>query len=85
MADDQTDVAVRAPAAWGSLLSVQDFAAITSVGFHPVGHVLGAAVIHLGFVSHGCKCARKGSATSRTYLASDAMRSCGLDRDSCRR
>jgi hypothetical protein len=27
--------------AWGSLLSAPDFAAVTSVGFRPVGHVLG--------------------------------------------
>jgi hypothetical protein len=59
MADDQADVAVGAPSAWGSLLSVQDFAAVTSVGFHPVAHVLGAAVIHLGFVNHGGKRAQR--------------------------
>jgi uncharacterized protein YbjQ (UPF0145 family) len=56
--------------AWGSLLSTQDFAAITSVGFHPVGHVLGAAVVHLGFASRGGRCSSIGSYTSRTDLAS---------------
>ena len=56
--------------AWGSLLSTQDFAAITSVGFHPVGHVLGAAVVHLGYASRGGRCSSTGSYTSRTDLAS---------------
>jgi uncharacterized protein YbjQ (UPF0145 family) len=56
--------------AWGSLLSAQDFAAVTSVGFHPVGHVLGAAVVHLGYASRGGKCSATGSYTSRTDLAS---------------
>lgn len=60
----------RATSAWGSLLSTQDFAAITSVGFDPVGHVLGAAVVHLGYVSRGGKCSGMGSYTSRTDLAS---------------
>lgn len=57
--------------AWGSLLSAQDFAAVTSVGFDPVGHVLGAAVVHLGYASRGGKCSATGSYTSRTDLASD--------------
>jgi uncharacterized protein YbjQ (UPF0145 family) len=56
--------------AWGSLLSTQDFAAITSVGFRPVGHVLGAAVVHLGYASRGGRCSSIGSYTSRTDLAS---------------
>jgi uncharacterized protein YbjQ (UPF0145 family) len=60
----------RADGAWGSLLSAQDFAAIASVGFHPVGHVLGAAVVHLGYVSRGGKCSSMGSYTARTDLAS---------------
>jgi uncharacterized protein YbjQ (UPF0145 family) len=82
--DDRTDVTSDAagsppaplpadgsPAgAWGSLFSAQDFAAITSVGFHPVGQVLGTAVVHLGYVSHGGKCSGMGSYTSRTDLAS---------------
>jgi uncharacterized protein YbjQ (UPF0145 family) len=57
--------------AWGSLLSTQDFAAITSVGFDPVGHVLGAAVVHLGYASQGGRCSSLGTYTSRTDLASD--------------
>lgn len=60
----------RGAAAWGSLLSVQDFAAISSVGFQPVGHVLGAAVVHLGYVSRGGRCSVRGSYASRTNLAS---------------
>ena len=56
--------------AWGSLLSAQDFAAVTSVGFHPVGHVLGTAVIHLGYASRGGRCSATGSYASRTDLAS---------------
>jgi uncharacterized protein YbjQ (UPF0145 family) len=79
MTEDCADVAgdlVGSPAdrartsAWGSLLSAQDFAAITSVGFHPVGQVLGAAVVHLGYVSRGGRCSSTGSHTSRTDLAS---------------
>ncbi len=80
MADQRADVTASAAgsgelrpggaAAWGSLLSVQDFAAITSVGFHPVGHVLGAAVVHLGYVSRGGRCSATGSYASRTNLAS---------------
>jgi uncharacterized protein YbjQ (UPF0145 family) len=80
MADQGTDVtaaaagspAERPPggATWGSLLSVQDFAAIASVGFHPAGHVLGAAVVHLGYVSRGGRCSSMGSYTSQTDLAS---------------
>jgi len=57
-------------AAWGSLLSTRDFAAITSVGFHPVGPVLGVAVVHLGYLNRGGKCAGGGSRISRTNLAS---------------
>jgi uncharacterized protein YbjQ (UPF0145 family) len=56
--------------AWGSLLSTPDFAAVSSVGFSPVGHVLGVAVVHLGFVSRGGKCSSMGTYTSRTDLAS---------------
>jgi uncharacterized protein YbjQ (UPF0145 family) len=80
MADDRADVTadavgsrlerLRTAEAWGSLLSAQDFAAITSVGFHPVGPVLGASVVHLGYVSRGGKCSGMGSYTSRTDLAS---------------
>ena len=82
MADESTEVTgdavgsrlehLRAAGAWGSLLSARDFAAITSVGFHPVGQVLGTSVVHLGYVSRGGKCSGTGSYTSRTDLASAA-------------
>jgi uncharacterized protein YbjQ (UPF0145 family) len=82
MAGDRADVAadvvgsrlerLRTTAAWGSLLSAPDFAAITSVGFQPVGHVLGASVVHLGYASRGGKCSGAGSYTSQTDLASAA-------------
>lgn len=82
MADDRVDAPagsngagsrlerVDGTRAWGSLLSTQDFAAVTSVGFEPVGHVLGAAVVHLGYVSRGGKCSGLGTYTPRTDLAS---------------
>jgi uncharacterized protein YbjQ (UPF0145 family) len=60
----------RAGATWGSLLSTQDFAAITSVGFEPVGSVLGAVVVHLGYVTQRAKCSAIGTYTPGTDLAS---------------
>jgi uncharacterized protein YbjQ (UPF0145 family) len=40
---------------WGSALSTDEFAAIKSVGFEPVGQVLGAAVYNLGYTGgYGC-------------------------------
>jgi uncharacterized protein YbjQ (UPF0145 family) len=59
-----------AAAAWGSLLSTPDFAAITSVGFYPVGPVLGVAVVHLGYVNRVGRCSGGGSRIARTDLAS---------------
>lgn len=56
--------------AWGSLLSAQDFAAVTSVGFTPVGHVMGTSVVHLGYASRGGRCSTNGSYSARTDLAS---------------
>lgn len=70
MADDLPDAPALAARAWGSLLSVRDFAAVTGVGFDPVGQVLGTAVVSLGFVSRGGKCSSAGSYASRTDLAS---------------
>ncbi len=80
MADDHPEVTTgaawsrlepsRPGGTWGSLLSAPDLAAITSVGFDPVGHVLGAAVVHLGYVSRGGQCSTRRSYTSRTDLAS---------------
>lgn len=38
----------RAARSWGSTLSVSEFAAVSKVGFEPVGQVLGAAVYNVG-------------------------------------
>jgi len=56
--------------AWGSLLSAQDFAAVTSAGFSPVGHVLGTSVVHLGYASRGGRCSTSDTYSARTDLAS---------------
>jgi uncharacterized protein YbjQ (UPF0145 family) len=40
---------IRASGTWGSALTSDEFAAIRSVGFEPVGQVLGAAVYNIGF------------------------------------
>ena len=40
---------IRSSGTWGSALSTDEFAAIRSVGFEPVGQVLGAAVYNLGY------------------------------------
>jgi uncharacterized protein YbjQ (UPF0145 family) len=42
------------PGSFTSNLSVQEFAAIRSVGFSPVGQVMGSAVFNLGWSSGGC-------------------------------
>lgn len=39
---------LRSTRSWGSSLEVNEFAAISRVGFRPVGQVLGAAVYHVG-------------------------------------
>jgi len=41
--------AIKASGTWDSALSAGEFAAIESVGFKPVGQVLGAAVYRVGF------------------------------------
>ena len=46
---------IRASGTWGSALSADEFAAIRSVGFEPVGQVFGAAVYSTGSGS-GYKC-----------------------------
>jgi uncharacterized protein YbjQ (UPF0145 family) len=56
--------------AWGSLLSARDFAAISGVGFDPVGYVFGTAVVHLGYAPRGGQCSGSTSYTPRTDLAS---------------
>ena len=40
---------IRRSGTWGSALTSDEFAAIRSVGFEPVGQVLGAAVYNIGF------------------------------------
>jgi uncharacterized protein YbjQ (UPF0145 family) len=40
---------IRASGTWGSALTSDEFAAIRSVGFSPVGQVLGAAVYSIGY------------------------------------
>lgn len=42
------------PGSFTSALSVQEFAAIRSVGFSPVGQVLGSAVYNVGWSYSGC-------------------------------
>jgi uncharacterized protein YbjQ (UPF0145 family) len=47
---------IKASGTWGSALSADEFAAIRSVGFEPVGQVLGAAVYSIGYTG-GYSCA----------------------------
>jgi hypothetical protein len=51
------------------LLSAREFAAISSAGFDPVGHVLGTTVVHLGYVGRAGRCSGTPSYTPRTDLA----------------
>lgn len=44
---------INASGTWASALSADEFAAIRSVGFEPVGQVLGAAVYNIGFPASG--------------------------------
>jgi uncharacterized protein YbjQ (UPF0145 family) len=44
---------MRASGAWTSDLSVAEYAAIRSVGFEPVGQVLGTSVYQIGFSGYG--------------------------------
>jgi uncharacterized protein YbjQ (UPF0145 family) len=46
---------IRSSGTWGSALTADEFAAVRSTGFEPVGQVLGAAVYNLGFQGgYGC-------------------------------
>jgi uncharacterized protein YbjQ (UPF0145 family) len=45
---------IRASGTWSSALSSDEFAAIRSAGFEPVGQVLGAAVYNIGYVGYAC-------------------------------
>ena len=46
--------AIRASGTWGSALTADEFAAIRSVGFEPVGQVFGAAVYSVGYTGFSC-------------------------------
>jgi uncharacterized protein YbjQ (UPF0145 family) len=63
---------LRTSQAWGSLLSAPEFAALSGVGFDPVGAVLGTAVVHLGYVASTSRCSGSWGYTPRTDLASAA-------------
>ena len=46
---------IRSSGTWGSALTSDEFAAVRSVGFQPVGQVLGAAVYNVGYTGgYGC-------------------------------
>jgi uncharacterized protein YbjQ (UPF0145 family) len=45
---------IRNSGTWGSALTADEFAAIKSAGFEPVGQVLGAAVYNIGYRGYGC-------------------------------
>jgi uncharacterized protein YbjQ (UPF0145 family) len=44
----------RAGGTWGSALTADEFAAIRSAGFEPVGQVFGAAVFGVGYTGYSC-------------------------------
>ena len=50
---------IRRSGTWGSSLTSDEFAAIRSVGFEPVGQVLGAAVYNIGYTG-GYNCPAPG-------------------------
>jgi uncharacterized protein YbjQ (UPF0145 family) len=45
---------IRRSGTWGSALTADEFSAIRSTGFEPVGQVLGAAVFNIGYAGYGC-------------------------------
>jgi uncharacterized protein YbjQ (UPF0145 family) len=45
---------IRSSGTWGSALTTEEFAAIRSVGFEPVGQVFGAAVYSAGDTAYTC-------------------------------
>jgi uncharacterized protein YbjQ (UPF0145 family) len=45
---------IRRSGTWGSALTADEFTAIRSTGFEPVGQVLGAAVFNVGYRGYGC-------------------------------
>jgi len=63
--------AIRASGTWGSALTADEFAAIRSVGFEPVGQVFGAAVFSVGYTGFSCPGTWKsdGDQTPATQLS----------------
>ena len=54
---------IRRSGTWGSALTADEFTAIKSTGFEPVGQVLGAAVYNIGYTGgYGCPGAAAGTA-----------------------
>src|SRR6201987_5849787 len=52
---------IRSSGTWGSALTSDEFASVRSVGFQPVGQVLGGAVYNVGYTGgYGCPGARGG-------------------------
>ncbi len=58
---------IAASGTWASALTADEFAAIRSVGFEPVGQVLGAAVYNVGYPG-GSSCPTYGSREDRAML-----------------
>ena len=59
---------IRQSGTWGSALSSDEFAAIRSAGFEPVGQVLGAAVYNIGFTGgYNCPGAWSGYGYAQAY------------------
>jgi uncharacterized protein YbjQ (UPF0145 family) len=63
---------IRGSGTWGSSLSTDEFAAIKSVGFEPVGQVLGAAVYNIGYRGYGCPAYGMGYNVGFGYAAMNA-------------
>ena len=45
---------IRSGGTWGSTLTTDEFAAVRSVGFQPVGQVFGAAAYAVGYTGYSC-------------------------------
>jgi uncharacterized protein YbjQ (UPF0145 family) len=64
---------IKASGTWSSALSTDEFAAIKSVGFEPVGQVLGAAVYNIGYAG-GDICPTYGSREQPGYRGPSSSR-----------
>jgi uncharacterized protein YbjQ (UPF0145 family) len=71
---------IRASGTWGSALTADEFTAIRSVGFEPVGQVLGAAVYNLGYTGgYACPGAWAGyGGFTSSYRSVTAVSSSGM-------